>query len=75
MGDVLENCCTVQAMNEWGCWITISIDDANTVSMCHITQLSYERLKKPSDILSVGQKIPRIKVLDIDKTINPPRIL
>jgi small subunit ribosomal protein S1 len=74
VGDVLENCCTVQAMNEWGCWITISIDDANTVSMCHITQLSYERLKKPSDILSVGQKIPRIKVLDIDETINPPRI-
>ena len=74
VGDVLENCCTVQAMNEWGCWITISIDGANTVSMCHITQLSYERLKKPSDILSVGQKIPRIKVLDIDKAINPPRI-
>ncbi|SVA92649.1 uncharacterized protein METZ01_LOCUS145503, partial [marine metagenome] len=73
-GDILENCCTVQAMNEWGCWITISIDDANTVSMCHITQLSYERLKKPSDILSVGQKIPKIKVLDIDETINPPRI-
>jgi len=74
MGDVLENCCTVQAMNEWGCWITISIDGANTVAMCHITQLSYERLRKPSDILSVGQKIPRIKILDIDKTINPPRI-
>ncbi len=74
VGDVLENCCTVQAMNEWGCWITISIDGANTVSMCHITQLSYERLKKPSDILSVGQKIPRIKVLDIDETANPPRI-
>ena len=74
MGDVLENCCTVQAMNEWGCWIAISIDDANTVAMCHITQLSYERLKKPSDILSVGQKIPRIKVIDIDKTIDPPRI-
>jgi small subunit ribosomal protein S1 len=74
VGDVLENCCTVQAMNEWGCWIAISIDGANTVAMCHITQLSYERLKKPSDILSVGQKIPKIKVLDIDKTINPPRI-
>ena len=74
VGDVLENCCTVQAMNEWGCWITISIDGANTVAMCHITQLSYERLRKPSDILSVGQKIPRIKILDIDKTINPPRI-
>jgi len=73
-GDILENCCTVQAMNEWGCWITISIADANTVAMCHITQLSYERLRKCSDILSVGQKIPRIKVLDIDKTISPPRI-
>jgi len=74
VGDVLENCCTVQAMNEWGCWITICIDGANTVSMCHITQLSYERLKKPSDMLSVGQKIPRIKVIDIDETVNPPRI-
>ena len=74
VGDILENCCTVQAMNEWGCWIAISIDGANTVSMCHITQLSYERLRKCSDILSVGQKIPRIKVLDIDKTMNPPRI-
>jgi small subunit ribosomal protein S1 len=74
VGDVLENCCTVQAMNDWGCWIAIFIDGANTVSMCHITQLSYERLKKPSDILSVGQKIPRIKVLDIDEAINPPRI-
>jgi len=73
-GDILENCCTVQAMNEWGCWITISIDDANTVAMCHITQLSYERLRKCSDILSVGQKIPRIKVLDIDETVSPPRI-
>jgi len=73
-GDILENCCTVQAMNEWGCWITISIDDANTVAMCHITQLSYERLRKCSDILSIGQKIPRIKVLDIDETVSPPRI-
>jgi small subunit ribosomal protein S1 len=73
-GDILKNCCTVQAMNEWGCWITISIDDANTIAMCHITQLSYERLRKCSDILSVGQKIPKIKVLDIDKTASPPRI-
>jgi small subunit ribosomal protein S1 len=74
VGDILENCCTVQAMNEWGCWIAISIDNANTIAMCHITQLSYERLKKPADILALGQKIPRIKVLDIDKAANPPRI-
>jgi len=73
-GDILENCCTVQAMNEWGCWITISIEGANTVAMCHITQLSYERLRKCSDILSVGQKISKIKVLDIDETVSPPRI-
>jgi len=73
-GDILENCCTVQAMNEWGCWIAISIDGASTVAMCHITHLSYERLRKCSDILSVGQKIPKIKVLDIDETVSPPRI-
>ncbi len=74
VGDVLENCCVVTALNQWGSWITISIDDASTVAMCHITQLSYERLKDTSQVLSVGQKIPRIKVLDIDKTMNPPRI-
>jgi len=74
VGDILENVCTVQALNQWGSWITISIDGASTVAMCHITQLSFERLKETSQVLSVGQKIPRIKVLDIDKAINPPRI-
>jgi len=74
VGSILTNCCQVHAMNDWGCWITISIDGASAIAMCHITQLSYERLQKPSDILSVGQKIPRIKVLDIDKTISPSRI-
>ena len=74
VGNILTDCCQVHAMNDWGCWITISIDDASAIAMCHITQLSYERLQKPSDILSVGQKIPRIKVLDVDETIKPPRI-
>ena len=74
VGDVLKDCCIVQAMNEWGCWITISIDGNSTVAMCHITQLSYERIKKPSDLLSIGQKISKIKVFDIDETMNPSRI-
>ena len=73
IGDVLENT-MVQALNQWGAWITISIDGASTVAMAHITQLSYERLKDTSEVLSLGQKIPRIKIIDIDKTVNPPRI-
>ena len=73
IGDVLENT-RVQALNQWGAWITISIDGASTVAMAHITQLSWERLKDTSEVLSVGDTIPKIKVLDIDKTVNPPRI-
>ncbi len=65
---------TVNALNDWAAWILISIDGASAIAMAHITQLSYERLRKPSDILSLNQNIPRIKVLDIDKTANPPRI-
>ncbi len=65
---------TINALNDWAAWILISIDGASAIAMAHITQLSYERLRKPSDILSLNQNIPRIKVLDIDKTANPPRI-
>jgi len=78
VGDILTKAndfdLTVTALNDWACWITISIDGASTIAMNHITALSHERIRKPSDILSVGQKIPKIKVLDIDKSTNPHRI-
>ena len=74
VGDILEDCTEVHAMNDWGVWCTVSIDGASATAMCHITQLSWQRLRKPSDILSLNQKIPRIKILDIDKTVNPHRI-
>ena len=78
VGDILTKTdgfeLTVNALNDWAAWILISIDGASAIAMAHITQLSYERLRKPSDILSLNQNIPRIKVLDIDKTANPPRI-
>jgi small subunit ribosomal protein S1 len=78
VGDILTKTdgfeLTVNALNDWAAWILISIDGASAIAMTHITQMSYERLRKPSDILSVGQKIPKIKVLDIDETISPPRI-
>jgi small subunit ribosomal protein S1 len=67
VGDVLENCCTVHAMNEWGCWITISIDGANTVAMCHITQLSYERLKNPQIYYLWDKKFLELKFLILIK--------
>ena len=74
VGDILKDCCQVHAMNDWGVWCTISIDGASAIAMCHITQLSWQRLRKPSDVISLNQKIPQIKVLDIDKTVNPQRI-
>jgi small subunit ribosomal protein S1 len=64
----------VTAINDWASFLTISIDGASAISMCHITQMAFERLRKPSDIMQVGQKIPKIKVLDIDKNVTPPRI-
>jgi len=78
VGDILTETdgfeLTVTALNDWASFLTISIDGASAISMCHITQMSFERLQKPSDIMQVGQKIPKIKVLDIDKNVNPPRI-
>ena len=73
VGDILKDV-VVHAMNDWGVWCTICIDGASAIGMMHITQLSWHRLRKPSDILSLNQKIPQIKVIDIDKTVNPHRI-
>ena len=78
VGDILTEAegwkLIVTAINDWASFLTISIDGASAISMCHITQMSFERLRKPSDIMQVGQKIPKIKVLDIDKNVTPPRI-
>jgi len=78
VGDILTETdgfeLTVTALNDWASFLTISIDGASAISMCHITQMAFERLRKPSDIMQVGQKIPKIKVLDIDKNVTPPRI-
>jgi small subunit ribosomal protein S1 len=78
VGDILTEAdgfeLRVAALNDWASFLTISIDGASAISMCHITQMAFERLRKPSDIMSIGQKIPKIKVLDIDKNTNPPRI-
>ena len=74
VGQTLENVCTVHAMNDWGVWVSISIDGSSAIAMTHVTQLSYERVRRPADILKVGQKIPKIKVLEIDNDSKPPRI-
>jgi small subunit ribosomal protein S1 len=65
---------TISALNDWAAWILISTEGASATGMMHVTQMSWSRLKKPSDILSLNQKIPQIKVIDIDKTVNPHRI-
>jgi small subunit ribosomal protein S1 len=78
VGDVLTKTdgfeLSCSALNDWAAWILISTEGASAIGMMHITAMSWSRLKKPSDILSLGQKIPKIKVIDIDKTTNPQRI-
>jgi len=78
VGDILTKTdgfkLTVNALNDWAAWILISTEGASAISMIHITQMSYSRLQKPSDLLSLNQNIPRVKVIDIDKTARPHRI-
>jgi len=58
-GDIVEG--KVKAILDWGAFIDLSGADA----LLHVTDLSYSRVKKPSDLLSVGGKI-KVKIIKID---------
>ena len=63
-GDIVENA-IVKATTDWGIFLDINGVDA----LLHVSDLSHGRVKKPSDLVSIGQKL-RVKITKIDKKTN-----
>ena len=63
-GDIVDNA-IVKATTDWGIFLDINGIDA----LLHVSDLSYGRVKKPSDLVSIGEKI-RVKISKIDETTN-----
>lgn len=59
---------TVTSLQDYGAFV----DLGGLEGMIHISELSFHRVKHPSEILSVGQTL-EVTVLRIDKTDNPKR--
>ena len=58
-GDIVQG--TVKNLTEWGVFIDLNGIDA----LLHITDISWSRINKPSELLSIGQSI-KVKVTKID---------
>ena len=63
-GDIIDNA-TVKATTDWGIFLDINGIDA----LLHVSDLSHGRVKKPSDLVSIGQKI-KVKITKIDSKTN-----
>ena len=63
-GDIIEEA-VVKATTDWGIFLDINGLDA----LLHVSDLSHGRVKKPSDLVTVGQKI-RVKITKIDQKTN-----
>ena len=63
-GDIVENA-KVKATTDWGIFLDIDGIDA----LLHVSDLSYGRVKKPSDLVTIGQSL-KVKITKIDKTTN-----
>ncbi len=63
-GDIVEDA-RVKATTDWGIFLDINGIDA----LLHVSDLSYGRVKKPSDMVSIGQKL-KVKITKIDKKTN-----
>jgi small subunit ribosomal protein S1 len=59
VGSVMEG--TVQRLTDFGAFIDLGGVDG----LVHISQLSYKRVEKPSDVLAEGQQV-KVKVLAVD---------
>ena len=60
-GDIIENA-VVKATTDWGIFLDINGVDA----LLHVSDLSHGRVKKPADLVTIGQKI-KVKITKIDK--------
>jgi len=60
-GDIVNDA-IVKATTEWGIFLDIYGIDA----LLHVSDLSHGRVKKPADLVTIGQKI-KVKITKIDK--------
>ena len=63
-GDIIENA-KVKATTDWGIFLDINGIDA----LLHVSDLSHGRVKKPSDLVTIGQTM-KVKITKIDKITN-----
>ena len=63
-GDIIEDA-VVKATTDWGIFLDINGIDA----LLHVSDLSHGRVKKPSDLVTIGQKI-KVKITKIDPKTN-----
>ena len=63
-GDIVENA-KVKATTDWGIFLDIDGVDA----LCHVSDISYGRVKKPSDLVTIGQTL-KVRITKIDKITN-----
>ena len=63
-GDIIDSA-IVKATTDWGIFLDINGIDA----LLHVSDLSHGRVKKPADLVTIGQKI-KVKITKIDKETN-----
>ena len=63
-GDIIYDA-KVKATTDWGIFVDIKGIDA----LLHVSDLSHGRVKKPSDLVSIGQTM-KVKITKIDKETN-----
>ncbi len=63
-GDIVDNA-MVKATTDWGIFLEINGIDA----LLHVSDLSHGRVKKPSDLVTIGQKL-KVKITKIDEKTN-----
>ena len=55
----------VHAINEWGVFCTYK----SIQMLVHVSDLSHSRVKKPSDLVSIGDQL-KVRIIKIDKATN-----
>ena len=63
-GDIVDNA-VVKATTDWGIFLDINGIDA----LLHVSDLSHGRVKKPSDLVTLGQKL-KVKITKIEEKTN-----
>ena len=63
-GDIVEDA-VVKATTDWGIFLDLNGVDA----LLHVSDLSHGRVKKPADLVTIGQKL-KVKITKIDEKTN-----